>query len=76
MHVETPLLHFHDVRVNLTHVAAAVGLFQLSDTQMPRLQVVVRDGDARIVRHHFRMQTENSLILSPHPRHLKPTINN
>lgn len=49
VHVEAALLDLHNARVNLTHVAAAIGFLQLSDAELPGSQVVVRYANAGIM---------------------------
>lgn len=71
VHVDAADLLLHDAGVDLTHVAAAVGLLHLPNVQVPRALVVVRHGDAGIVRHHLGVQRQNGLVLGAHPAHLR-----
>jgi len=68
--VNTADLLLHDAGVDLTHVAAPVRFFHLTNVQLPGAVVVVRHADPRIVRHDLVMKRQDSLVLRLHPSHL------
>lgn len=72
MYIEAADLLLHGVGVDLAHVAAPVGIPQLSDVESPNAVVrVMGHGDPRVMSHHSRVKTQNCLVLRPNPAHLK-----
>jgi hypothetical protein len=69
--LKVPLSTSHGVGVDLTHVPAAVSLVYVLDVQVPRAVVVVRQGDARILRDHVVMDREYRLCVHTDPCHLQ-----
>jgi hypothetical protein len=70
MDVHTANLLLHDAGVNLTHVTATIRLLDLSDVQLPRSMIVMRDAYSGIVRHHLVVKSQDGLILGLHPANL------
>ena len=71
MNVDAAHLLLHDTGVDLTHVAAPVTLFHLTDVQLPRTVVVMRHADPWIVRHDLVVKRQDSLVLRLKPSHLQ-----
>lgn len=71
MYINTSELLPHGTGINLTHVAAAIRLLDLSNPELPCSEVVVvRDGYAGIVRDDAGVQAQDRLVVSLHPPHL------
>ena len=60
----------HGVRVDLTHVLAAVLLLDLSDVQVEGGEEVARDGDAPVVRDDGVVDRLDRLRVGLHPSDL------
>lgn len=71
VYIDTSELFLHHVCVYLAHVAAAVGLLDLSYVQLPCTVVVVCDANPGIVRHHPRVETEYRLVVRSKPSDLQ-----
>lgn len=64
-------LTLHRIGVQLTHVAAPVVLRHRLDVQVPRVQVRMRDGDARVVRDDVLVDRLDRLCVRLHPADLR-----
>jgi hypothetical protein len=51
----------HWVRVDLTHVCAAVVHLDIGDVQFPSVMTVVSHREPRVVSHHMRLDGEDGL---------------
>jgi hypothetical protein len=69
--LEVSLSTSHGIRIDLTHVPAAVSLVYVLDMQVPGAMVVVGQRDAWILRDHIVMDRENGLRVHANPRHLQ-----
>lgn len=59
------------VGVDLAHVAAAIGFFELSDPQLPFSEIVVMvDGDAVVAGNDALVEAEDRLVGQSHPSDL------
>lgn len=62
----------HRTGIDLTHVAASIGLFNLSYMQLPDLSLMVMcDPYPGIVCDGAAIQSENGLVLGFEPSHLR-----
>ena len=59
-------------QTDLTHVAAFVGLLDLSDVKVPGAGLVVGDAHTRVVSDHSAVQTQDRLVVRSQPAHLSP----
>lgn len=71
MDINASQLLLHGAGVDLAHIAAAVALAQLADAQLPRSQVIVGHGDARVVRYHPVVECQDGLVFRLEPAHLE-----
>jgi hypothetical protein len=60
----------HWVRVDLTHICAAVVYLDIGDVQFPSVMAVVSHREPRVVSHHMRLDGEDGLRIGLDPRHL------
>ena len=70
LHIYASHLAPHGLGVELAHVAAVVGLLQLSDVDAPGVLQVVADADPRVGRHHLVMHRQDGAGVGLHPAHL------
>ena len=64
-HLQHPDLADHGLRVDLTHVVAAVVALHVLDVQLPGVVAVVGDGHAGVVGHHVVVDREDRLAVRP-----------
>lgn len=64
-------LHFHGVRVHLTHVLAAVLHLDALDVQGPGIEVAVRHRQPVIVSYHVLVNGQDGFGVRFNPGHLK-----
>lgn len=72
LHIDAPDLLLHRAGIDLAHVAAPVGLAQLSYPQPPRAHVLVHHADPDVVRDDSTLQGQHGLVRGAQPAHLVP----
>lgn len=63
-------LHFHWVSVNLAHILSSVLPLHPPNVERPRVVVVVRDAQSRVVRNHVLVDRQDRLRVRFDPRYL------
>lgn len=74
MYREQLYLTEHRIRVNLTHVDAAVGAVDVADVQRPCVQIAVQDRQARVVSQHSVVHSQDAFVIGFDPSHLRSNI--